>query len=76
MLDVMNYDENVTVERENAYLADKMAGEEDNEQLCFRLVEEVQKHPVIFEKSHPYHYKTNITNDVWGRNRLGSWHGR
>ena len=45
-----------------------MAGEEAAEQLHFKLVEEVQKNPVIFDKSHPNHYKTNktnITNDVW-----------
>ena len=42
-----------------------MAGEEASEQLRFKLIEEVQKNPVIFDKSHPNHYKTNVTNDVW-----------
>ena len=42
-----------------------MAGEEASEQLCFKIIEEVQKNPVIFNKSHLNHYKTNVTNDVW-----------
>ena len=70
MLDIMNYAENITVEWENSYLKDKMAGEEENEQLRFRLIEEVQKHPVIFDKSHLNHYKTNMTNDVWAEIHL------
>ena len=42
-----------------------MAGEDEDAQFQFKLIEEVKKHPVIFDKSHPNHFKTNVTNEAW-----------
>ena len=42
-----------------------MAGEDEDAQFWFELIEEVKKHPVIFDKLHPNHFKTNVTNEVW-----------
>ena len=29
------------------------------------LIEVVREHPLIYDKSHPLHYRTNARNEVW-----------